>query len=151
MVAAMFHQLVNIDIASEDADTLPQNRKSRPSRCRSDSGEADPGPQKSLWACFSSWPHPVFHGGGFSSPEAPSVLPSSSLSLLRVMCPSLSLSPIQRVGVQCLGFKVKQTWIKVLMPLSPATVRALASHFPILSSVSSSVKWGTAVSTWKGC
>ncbi|MXQ85078.1 hypothetical protein E5288_WYG004258 [Bos mutus] len=36
-VAAMFHQLVNIDIASEDADTLPQNRKSWPSRGRSDS------------------------------------------------------------------------------------------------------------------
>lgn len=52
-VAAMFHQLVNIDIAREDSDTLPPNRKSWPSRCRSDSGEADPGPQKSQWTFFS--------------------------------------------------------------------------------------------------
>lgn len=52
-VAAMFHQLVNIDIAREDSDTLPQNRKSWPSRCRSDSGEADPGPQTSQRTFFS--------------------------------------------------------------------------------------------------
>ena len=139
MVAAMFHQLVNIDIASEDADTLPQNRKSRPSRCRSDSGEADPGPQKSPWTCFSPWPHPVFHGGGFSSPEAPAVLPSSSLSLLGVTCPSLSLSPIQKVGVQCLGFKVKQTWIikswcpSLLLPWEPwQVISPFCLQFPPL-------------------
>ena len=129
-VAAMFHQLVNIDIASEDTDTLPQNRKSWPSRGRSDSGQANPGPQKSPWTCFSSWPHPVFHGGGFSSPEAPAVLPSLSLSLLGVPCPSLSLAPNQRVGLQCLGFKVKQTWIKILMPPLPCYHESLGKSLP---------------------
>ena len=67
MVAAMFHQLVNIDIASEDADTLPQNRKSRPSRCRSDSGEATQGLRNH---CGPASPH----GPILSSMEVASLL-----------------------------------------------------------------------------
>ena len=39
-------------------------------------------------------------------------------------------------GVPWLGFKGKQAWIKILTPLSPATVRPLASHFPTLSQFS---------------